>query len=190
MGKTRAPRSDGLKNQAALLKAADEAFVEIGVDVSISEIAKRAGVGKGTVFRHFETKDDLLAAVVIRRLDDLIDRGRELCDASDRASALYTFLEMGAEQRQQRGLTFMQGAYIGNQDIADAREKLLQVLDTLVERAKATGELRKDISGTDVALLMCAPGYIVSHVPEPDPNLWRRYLKIIFDGLRSDGQNE
>lgn len=184
MPKPRAPRSDGLKNQASLLKAAEEAFVELGVDVSVAEIARRAGVGKGTVFRHFATKEDLLAAVVVTRLQDLIAEGHARLDAPDSAKALYEFLELGAAQRQQRGLSFMQDAYVGNEVIAAARNDLLTVLDALVERAKAEGELRKDVNGGDVALLMCAPGYIASHIHEADETIWRRYLAIIFDGLR------
>ncbi|MER5173943.1 TetR/AcrR family transcriptional regulator [Thioclava kandeliae] len=186
MPKPRAPRSDGLKNQASLLKAAEEAFVELGVDVSVAEIARRAGVGKGTVFRHFATKEDLLAAVVVTRLQDLIAEGRARLDAPDSAKALYDFLELGAAQRQQRGLSFMQDAYVGNDVIAAARSDLLTVLDELVERAKADGELRKDVNGGDVALLMCAPGYIASHIHEADETIWRRYLAIIFDGLRPE----
>lgn len=186
MPKPRAPRSDGLKNQASLLKAAEEAFVELGVDVSVAEIARRAGVGKGTVFRHFATKEDLLAAVVVTRLQDLIAEGRARLDAPDSAKALYDFLELGAAQRQQRGLSFMQDAYVGNDVIAAARSDLLTVLDELVERAKAEGELRKDVNGGDVALLMCAPGYIASHIHEADETVWRRYLAIIFDGLRPE----
>ncbi|AJY45604.1 helix-turn-helix domain-containing protein [Martelella endophytica] len=61
-----------MKNQASPLKAAEEAFVELGVDVSVAEIARHAGVGKGTVFRHFATKEELLAAVVVTRLRDLM----------------------------------------------------------------------------------------------------------------------
>lgn len=186
MPKPRAPRSDGLKNQASLLKAAEEAFVELGVDVSVAEIARRAGVGKGTVFRHFATKEELLAAVVVTRLQDLIAEGRVRLDAPDSAKALYDFLELGAAQRQQRGLSFMQDAYVGNDVIAAARSDLLTVLDELVERAKAEGELRKDVNGGDVALLMCAPGYIASHIHEADETVWRRYLAIIFDGLRPE----
>lgn len=67
-----------------------------------------------------------------------------------------------------------------------ARGDLLTVLDALVERAKADGELRKDVNGGDVALLMCAPGYIVSHIQGADETTWRRYLAIIFDGLRPE----
>lgn len=186
MPKPRAPRSDGLKNQALLLKAAEETFVELGVDVSVAEIARRAGVGKGTVFRHFATKEDLLAAVVVTRLQNLIEEGRARLDAPDSAKALYDFLELGAAQRQQRGLSFMQDAYVGNEVIAAARSHLLTVLDELVERAKAEGELRKDVNGGDVALLMCAPGYIASHIHEADETIWRRYLAIIFDGLRPE----
>lgn len=164
--------------------------MELGVDVSVAEIARRAGVGKGTVFRHFATKEDLLAAVVIARLNELIEAGREKLKASDSATALFEFLEMGAAQRQQRGLSFMQDSYTGNADIASARTELLTVLDQLVERAKAAGEVREDVNGGDVALLMCAPGYIVSHVQDADDALWRRYLAIIFDGLRSKNASE
>ncbi len=68
-----------------------------------------------------------------------------------------------------------------------ARNRMLEALDRLVDRARNAGAVRDDITGTDVFLLMCAPNYVAGYVPNASPDLWRRYLAIIFDGLRPEG---
>jgi hypothetical protein len=64
---------------------------------------------------------------------------------------------------------------------------MFQTIHALVGRARDHGTVRADVTGSDVILLMCAPGYVTSYVPDAPPGLWRRYLAIIFDGLRPDG---
>jgi hypothetical protein len=72
-------------------------------------------------------------------------------------------------------------------DLIRARTQMFQVINALVDRAREHGAVRGDITGTDVILLMCAPNYVVGYVPDAPPDLWRRYLAIIFDGLRPQG---
>src|SRR4029453_8247703 len=99
---TRALRADAARNRSLLLAAATEEFAAHGMDASVADIARRAGVGKGTVFRHFPTKDDLLAAIVLDRIEGLTAEGRRLHEAADAGAALLEFLTIAANQRQQR----------------------------------------------------------------------------------------
>jgi AcrR family transcriptional regulator len=184
---TRPLRADAARNRALLLVAAADEFAERGLDASVADIARRAGIGKGTVFRHFATKDDLLAAIVLDRIDALTAVGRRLLDAADAGAALLEFLTVAADQRQQRDLSFLQGAGELNPKVTRARAEMFQVINDLVTRARDHGALRADITGTDVILLMCAPNYVVGYVPDAPPDLWRRYLAIIFDGLGPQG---
>ncbi|GIF67120.1 TetR family transcriptional regulator [Asanoa ishikariensis] len=184
----RPQRADAVRNRRALLSAAADEFAERGLDASIADIARRAGVGKGTVFRHFATKDDLLAAIVIDRMDALNAEGERLLrEEPDAGVALRGFLAAAAEQRQQRDLSFLQQAGDLSPEVTAVRTRMYDTIDKLVDHAHESGAVRKDVTGTDVILLMCAPNYVVSYVPNAPPDLWRRYLAIIFDGLRPEG---
>ncbi|MEJ3750235.1 helix-turn-helix domain-containing protein [Actinomycetes bacterium KLBMP 9797] len=187
MTSTRPLRADAARNRRSLLAAAADEFAERGLDASVADIARRAGVGKGTVFRHFATKDDLLAAIVIDRIDALNAAGENLLGAADAGAALLEFLTVAAQQRQQRDLSFLQEAGELSPEVTRLRARLSDTVHRLVERARAHGAVRADVTGTDVFLLMCAPNYVTSYVPDAAPDLWRRYLAIIFDGLRPDG---
>lgn len=180
-------RADAARNRAALLAAAADEFAERGMDASVADIARRAGVGKGTVFRHFPTKDDLIAAIVLDRVGELTDAGQRLLGAEDPGAALLEFMTVAAHQRQQRDLSFLHGAGDVDPAVARARERMYRTVHDLVGRARDHGALRADVTGTDIILLMCAPNYVAGYAPGASPDLWRRYLGILFDGLRPQG---
>ncbi|XVU23031.1 TetR/AcrR family transcriptional regulator [Actinoplanes sp. CA-054009] len=180
-------RADAARNRSSLLAAAAEEFAAHGLDASVADIARRAGIGKGTVFRHFPTKDDLLAAVVLDRIDDLAALAQRLTTATDPGAALLEFMDAAAGRQQQLDLSFLRESGEINARLTDARERLFTAIIELVARAQNAGDIRPDISGMDVILLMCAPNHVASFAPNPPPDLWRRYLGIIFDGLRPDG---
>jgi AcrR family transcriptional regulator len=180
-------RADAVRNRASLLAAAADEFAERGLDASVADIARRAGVGKGTVFRHFATKDDLIAAIVLDRVGELTAAGERLREAADPGAALLEFLTVAAHQRQQRDLSFLHVAGDVNAEVTRAREQMYRTVHDLVDRARGHGALRDDVTGTDVILLMCAPNYVASYAPGGSPELWRRYLAILFDGLRPQG---
>ncbi|BCJ62205.1 TetR/AcrR family transcriptional regulator [Micromonospora endophytica] len=180
-------RADAARNRAALLAAAEAEFADRGLEASVADIARRAGIGKGTVFRHFPTKEDLLAAVVLDRVDDLAALARRLTAAADPGAALLEFLDAAADRQQQLDLSFLRESGEVNARLSESRARLFAQITVLVERAQAAGAIRTDITATDVILLMCAPNHVASFVPAAPAGLWRRYLAIIFDGLRPHG---
>src|SRR5690348_15176075 len=91
----RSPRADAARNREPLLAAATAEFAERGIDASVADIARRAGVGKGTVFNHFPTKDHLLTAIVVARLARLTESAEELLTGPDAGAALLGFLTLG-----------------------------------------------------------------------------------------------
>ncbi|MGW8537994.1 TetR/AcrR family transcriptional regulator [Rhodococcus qingshengii] len=184
---TRPLRADAARNREQLLAAAEEEFAEKGPGVSVSEIAARAGLGKGTFFRHFASKDDMIAAVVTEHVTTLIDVGESLIDADDPADGLLEFLTVAAAQRQQRDVSFLLRAGETDPRVVTVRDRLYSTIGTLVDRARQAGTIRTDVGATDVILLMCAPDHVVEHVSNANSDLWRRYLAIIFDGLRPEG---
>lgn len=187
MTSTRPLRADAARNRELLLAAAADEFTERGLDASVADIARRAGVGKGTVFRHFASKDDLIAAIVLDRVEALNTVGERLLDAADPGGALLEFLTAAAHQRQQRDLSFLQEAGELTAEVTRVRTRMFHIVHTLVDRAREHGAVRTDVTGADIILLMCAPNYVTNSVPDAPPDLWRRYLAIIFDGLRPEG---
>lgn len=187
MTPTRPLRADAARNRQLLLAAATDEFAERGPDASVADIARRAGVGKGTVFRHFATKDDLIAAIVLDRVDALTTAGERLLDATDPGAALLEFLTVAAQRRQQRDLSFLREAGELTAEVTRVRTRMFDIVHALVDRAREHGAVRADVTGADIILLMCAPNYVTTYVPDASPDLWRRYLAIIFDGLRPEG---
>ncbi|KRC48895.1 MULTISPECIES: TetR/AcrR family transcriptional regulator [unclassified Nocardioides] len=183
---SRPRRADAVRNRDLLLAAAQDEFAERGLEASVADIARRAGVGKGTVFRHFPTKDDLIAAIVRTHVDALDALGRDLLRARDAGPALLEFLTEAAG-KQQRDLSFLLRASERNPEVLELRDRLYVTIGDLVERAKLAGAIRADVTGVDVILLMCAPGHVVDYLSDPMPHLWERYLGIVFDGLRPEG---
>ena len=182
-------RVDAARNRQLLLAAAEEEFTERGLSASVAQIARRAGVGKGTVFRHFASKEDLMVAIVTGHLDILIAHAQQLAEAPDPGAALLDFLTVAADERQQHDVDFLWAVSDGDIRVTQLRNRLHLAIDSLVERARRAGAIRPDVTGADIFLLMCAPIHVVSNLSDPDPELWKRYLAIIFDGLRPDGAN-
>lgn len=180
-------RSDAARNRQSLLRAAEVEFADRGGRATMADVARRADVAKGTVFRHFASKEDLIAALVSDHLHALTAVARGLLASMDPGAALLQFLTVAADERRQHDLTFLQTVTGSDSTVGEIRAELYAVIESLVDRARAAGALRQDITGTDVILLMCAPVHVVEYLPDPEPDLWRRYLGIIFDGLRPGG---
>ncbi|MER7926039.1 helix-turn-helix domain-containing protein [Streptomyces sp. NPDC096057] len=180
-------RADSVRNRRLLLRAATEAFAECGVDVPMSEIAQRAGVAKGTVFRHFPTKDDLLAAIMMQLLDRLLGTADRLLRAADAGRALRDFMAHGI------GLLAADRAFcevigrpsLQHAEVRDAIDRLCDSVEDLTARARAQGAVRADITGTDIVLLLGGIHQTAQPLQDREPRAWQRFLEIAFDGLRA-----
>ncbi|MFE3455752.1 TetR/AcrR family transcriptional regulator [Nonomuraea sp. NPDC059194] len=182
-------RADAMRNRRLLMDAAAAEFAENGMDVSITRIAWRAQVGKGTVFRHFDTKEQLLAAVFSDRLEELVAAGHRLAQSDDAEAALFEFMTVGVEI-QARDRSFCQAAAAlsrSEPSVRASRERLAEVADTLVTKAQKAGAVRDDVTGLDIVLLLSAASQAVLSIGEEAPGLWQRYLGMVFDGLRPQG---
>ena len=182
-------RADAAHNRRALLHAAAATFAEQGMDAPIAQIAARAGVGKGTVFRHFATKAQLVAAIFCDQLDELSSIGTTLLDAADPAAALSDFMTAGVEL-QSRDRSFCQAANgIARTDpaVRAASARLSETAEALTARARRQGTVRDDVTGADIVLLLGAACQAAAPVAAAAPELWRRYLAVIIDGLRPEG---
>jgi AcrR family transcriptional regulator len=178
-------RADAARNRQSLLKAAATAFAEHGTDVSVAEIAQRAGIGKGTVFRHFATKEQLLAAILCDQLDELTATGTALLEADDPAAALREFMTAGVAL-QARDRSFCEVTAIAREDVEvrAAGDRLSDTAEALTAQARRQGSVREDVTGQDIVLLLRGAYQAAAPFIDTAPELWRRYLALIFDGLR------
>lgn len=180
-------RADAARNLRKLLDAARQTFAERGLAASIDEIAKRAGVGKGTVFRHFPTKEHLIAAILTDRLEEVLRLGRDLLEGQDACAALYEFMRAGAEmQAQDRGFfeAIWKEGFL-EQEVHETKQRLVEVTGALLARAQEQGAVRDDVTTEDVLMLECASVQAAAPFHAQAPQLWRRYLDLAFDGLRT-----
>ena len=176
-------RADAQRNLDRILEAASEAYSELGPDVTMDEIARRAGVGHGTVFRRFPTKDTLRAAVVRARLDELVSRAHELLDRPDVGLALQEFIWAAAEScRRDRHLFEGIEQCSCFEDVSEAKLDLHDTVGKLIRRAQRAGELRRGLDARDIGALVGAAIQAAAHAERDDS--WRRYVEVVLDGLR------
>ncbi len=191
-GESRPLRADARRNRDRVLAAARAAFGAEGSDVSLDEIARRAGVGPGTVYRHFATKEALFEAVVFDRIGELVQEARALLSDPDPGRAFASFVErLGREGAVKRDLVEAladDGIHVqlGGAPIVRA---LTDVLAELLRRAQRVDAVRSDIGVNDVVALLTGVAYAICHSRADDEGT-RRLLAIMYDGLRAGRSTE
>jgi AcrR family transcriptional regulator len=182
-------RADALRNRARLLDVAEAVFARKGIAASTEEIAHEAGVGIGTVFRHFPTKEALLEAVFRRRLLQLSAHADTLADAADPGEAFFGFfryvVELSVSQRAQIDALAEAGIDL---QTATSHEKLelQRALGALLSRAQAVGAVRADLGLADVLAVLVGASRAAEYA-HADAALRARSLGYIVDGLRPRG---
>jgi len=187
MAADRPLRADAERNRRLILAAARAAFAESGLEVSMDEIARRAGVGVGTAYRRVPDKERLIEALFEQRLDELVDMAEELRSREDPWQAVSEFLErFTAAQVEDRGLReLLLSSRHAEAHVERARARLAPIGEEMVRRAQAAGELRGDVTARDLGLLHFMLGALADYTREVAPDVWRRFLGIVVDGLRT-----
>ena len=182
-------RQDAERNRRRIVSAARDAFADEGLDASMEEVARRAGVGIGTVYRRFPDKEALIDAVFDEALRDVVAIAREALGDPDAWRGLCTYLERAMELNAKNyGLHAVLGSREhGRERLDAARARMRPLVGKLVERAQEQGTLRPDFSPRDLPLLFAATGRVVELTREADAELWRRFLALLLDGLRTEG---
>jgi AcrR family transcriptional regulator len=184
---TRPLRADAQRNRARILEAAENVFAVEGIEVPVDLIAEKAGVGVGTLYRHFPTKEKLCEAVLLDRLSALTDDAKALADADDPAGAFFGFLshvvEEGVAKRDL--MVAVMGAGVEFEEAAaPVKEGLHEAIGALLQRAQAVGAVRPDVTPTAVLSLIGATCQATAHTDAaPACDL----LTIVCDGLRVQG---
>jgi AcrR family transcriptional regulator len=180
-------RRDAERNRQRILEVAREAFAEDGLAVTLDEIARRAGVGVGTVYRRFPDKEQLIDALFEERIGEMVEFAEAALRSDNAWDGLVRFLEEAtAAHADDRGLkeVALSGVH-GLERVARARELMFPLVTRLVARAQEEGSLRPDVQATDMPLLQLMLGSLSECTRDVDPEVWRRYLGILTDGLRT-----
>ncbi|MCW3014377.1 MAG: transcriptional regulator, TetR family [Solirubrobacterales bacterium] len=184
---TRPLRKDAERNRLRILEAAQEVFADRGLGASLDDIAHHAGVGVGTVYRRFPDKDALIDALFEQRLEEFTAMALAALDNPDPWEGLTAFLEQAAGmQASDRGLKeLLINSPHGRQRITSVRDRITPLVNEVVARAQESGALRADIGHQDLPMINMMLITIADAARDVQPDLWRRYLAIVLDGLRA-----
>jgi AcrR family transcriptional regulator len=182
-------RADARRNREKVLAAARAVFAEQGVDAQMDDIARRADVGVGTVYRHFPTKDALLDALTDEVFEVIAAHAREMLELDDPWDAFKRAMWFGGEKTAgDRAFAEILGATQRPVN-CPSKDDLIAATDELMRRSIEAGKMRPDAMVDDMALLMCGIGSAID-MPHPRPEAWRRHLQIVLDGLRAEAASE
>ncbi len=179
-------RADAVRNRALVVAAAADVFAEKGEAASVPEIAARAGVGKGTVYRCFPTKEHLIAAVLVERLRWFTEQARAAAARPDAWEAFVDLLVESAE-RQAGDCTFSAGLAHESvlPEVISAREAMHEAIDALMARAQAAGRMREGVTSRDVKVLFAGTAQMLRADGNRDPAEWRRYAELVANAVRA-----
>jgi AcrR family transcriptional regulator len=177
----RALRADGRRNRERVLVAAQQLFAEQGLAVPIDAIARRAGVGPGTVYRHFSSKEELFAAAVAHRTDRLLARAEDRAASEEPGPAFFGFLgDLFEDVDIKRDLAAAVGGRTGDQP---RDQRLREAIGLLLARAQSSGAVRDDIDLVDLLALLQG-AYAAALSEGTDAERRTRIHRVLFQGLR------
>jgi len=182
----RAMRSDAVLNRQRILEAAAEVFAARGVSVPIDVVAERAGVGVGTLYRHFPTKEDLFAAIVATKIADLVGVAQAASEDGDPARAFFSFVRLLASETAMKQDLFdaLEAAGVDKSRFAPAVDDLEARLGDLLARAVSCGAVRGDVRADDVIGLVIGTCHGARHMGR-DADSTLRLIGILCEGLRA-----
>jgi AcrR family transcriptional regulator len=184
----RALRADARKNRERLLVAAEEVFAERGVSVPVDDVACRAGLGVGTLYRHFPTKEALIAAVLATRLEQLAAESGAARLDPDPGAALFAFADrLGAEVAVKHDLAdaLVEAGVDVKAEMADVMEQMKANVEALITRAQQAGAVRDDVGAEELFGLVVAT-CSAAKLQGLDEAARRRMIGVVFDGLRRE----
>jgi AcrR family transcriptional regulator len=182
------PRADARRNRARVLEAARAAFAAEGLSVPLDEIARRAGVGAGTVYRHFPSKEALYEAVLRDGLEQLVDDARDLAGADDPGEAFFALFSRTIERASfNRALceALAVGPGTRPEEAPDVKDRYQEALGVMLTRAQEAGAVRSDVDAIDVRKLIVGCLMMEQHSGSPG-----RATAIVCDGLRPGASGE
>jgi AcrR family transcriptional regulator len=177
-------RRDLARNRVLLMQAADVLFTRLGAEVSLDDVAKAAGLGVATAYRHLESRQALLTKLVALRIDQLAAKLSESRGTGDATDALVSFISHACElQARDRGMRVALSSRRGIYELVGERGYLRAGLQDLVSCAQLSGAVRSDFLVSDVPVLISMIGSITDCHASSSGQPWRRYLDLVLAGV-------
>ena len=182
-------RKDAERNRQRLLAAAAELFAQRGLDVTLNDVAHHAGVGVGTAYRRWANKEQLIDELFAQRLEEIVALAETALKDPDAWHGFTSFLEGSLRmQLEDRGLKdLLSNPMLGDERVNQSRDRIAPLVEAIVERARASGDLRPEFTATDAIFMQVALHGVMDSTRATDPELYRRYLTMFLDGVRADG---
>jgi AcrR family transcriptional regulator len=184
----RAQRKDATRNRAALIEAGAQLFSTAGLEPTLDDVARLAGVGVGTAYRHFPNKYVLAQAVFAETMTSMLEAAERAAQLEDTATGFTAFFQAVLEpQASKRALgTLLRGAPNSGPDTSEVQTRIERCIDELLRRGHEQQTIRTGLTATDVGVLMSAMTHIIDTFGDANPQLWRRLLPVLLDGIRAD----
>jgi AcrR family transcriptional regulator len=181
-------RADARRNRSAIVAAARAAFAEHGMDASLDDIAKRAKVGSGTLYRHFATRDDLVAAVFLERMAENVAAVEEARQNPDAWDGFCDYVRRTCRaQATDKGLADLIAIGHRGKELRRLRAEAYDGFVALIDTAKAAGALRGDFTPEDIVLLLMANAGVIHRAGKAAPLASERFVALVLDGFRAEG---
>jgi AcrR family transcriptional regulator len=181
-------RKDAARNRELLIDAAREVFARRGMEASLDDVAKHAGLGVGTAYRHFENKHELLTALMSQTIDQIVDEAERAAQMSDPWQALVSFMEAALTvQARDRGLREVLMGVYDPEALDRVHDRLSVPLNEIVLRARRAKAVRNDVEASDVGMIITMLCAVAEVAGDTEPELWRRYLTMALDGIKPGG---
>jgi len=174
-------RADATRNRERLLEVAATVFGELGLEATVGEVAQRAGVGRGTLFRNFPTKQDLIAAIVGKRIEEAVARGQGLLADGDPAESAFVYVgELAGRHQLDRALfEAVADEFLAREEIRAAFSGMVSVLDRLLDAGKRAGTVRPDVGALDVMMMVKGVCAAAAALGTPDSSTIDRHVDLI-----------
>lgn len=183
----RSRRKDATRNRAALIVAGAELFGAAGMMPTLDDVARRAGVGVGTAYRHFPNKYALAHAVLAETMESMLDAAERAARMEDATVGLAAFFEaVLAPQASKRALgELLRSTQAAHPDEHQVQARVERCIELLLRRGREQGTIRPDLAATDVGVLLSLMTHLIETFGDADPQLWRRLMPVFLDGLRA-----
>ncbi|MDO9356134.1 MAG: helix-turn-helix domain-containing protein, partial [Solirubrobacteraceae bacterium] len=179
-------RRDAERNRQLILEAGRQLFAERGLSVTLDDIAERAGVGVGTVYRRFPDRDALVDALFKEKISQVVARAEAAEALDDPWEGLVAFMRghMLAQQADRAYASVVLTDTHGHEALRRGKAQIAPIVERIVQRAKDAGVVRGDLAFTDIPMLMLMCGSSLDATRDLCPHVWERYFSIVLDGIR------
>lgn len=184
-------RADAARNRQRLLAVAADVFRERGLDASVGEIAAQAGVGRATLFRNFPTKQDLMSAVVLERIEEGLAEGRAMLESEGDREILFPFMKvLIGRQHVDRALFEAVGgeAFLTDERMVEAHAAIIELIDRLIAHDQKLGYVREGLGAVDMLMLIKGACAVATSMPDLGPQALERHLSLVRGAIAAPGR--